>query len=136
MVRAGGAAGMDQFRHGDARGNADRVVVEIGPDRIERLQPDEQLVVLHHDPGQVLVHVVMRVHHSRHDEMAGEVQHLVRCACRRRFGGGADRLDDVVAQEDGAVLDLAAFVVEGREKIDVLDEKRRHVSRPQRTSRK
>jgi hypothetical protein len=127
---------MDQFRHGDARGNADRVVVQIGPDRIERLQPDQQLVVLHHDPGQVLVHMVMRVHHTGHDNVAGEVQDFVRSIYRRQFGGSPNGFDDVVAQEDCAVLDLAALVVEGRKKIDIFHEKRRHVRRPQRSSRK
>jgi hypothetical protein len=102
MVGAGRTARMDEFGHRNARRNADRIVIELGPDRIERLQPDKQLVVLNHYPGEVLVHVVVRVHHARHDHMARQVAHLVG-AGSIEFRGRTDRLDDIAVDQERAV---------------------------------
>ena len=77
VVGGRGAAGMNQLGHGDAGRYPHRVVIELGPDRIQRLQPDQQFVVLHHHPGQGLVHVMVDVDHAGHHDMAGQIERLV-----------------------------------------------------------
>jgi hypothetical protein len=68
---------MNQLGHGDAGRNPDRIIIEFGPDRIQRLQPHQQFVVLHHHPCQGLVHMMMDVDHAGHDNVTGEVEHLI-----------------------------------------------------------
>lgn len=119
------AARHHQLGHGDLGACLDRPVVEAAPDRIEGREPYEGFVVLRHHPRQVLVHVVMCVDEVGHDEVARPVEHAVGRHLGE-VGRRADPLDDVVAQQEGAVADLPARVVERCEQRDVDDFGGRH----------
>ncbi len=67
VVKARGAAVFHQLAHAGLAGQADDVRVEVLPDLIERLQPVEQLHILHlrQVPRKLLIEVVVRVHEAR-----------------------------------------------------------------------
>ena len=88
MVRGGGAAGQQQFRHRDRDGCVQRRGREAGPDRVERPEPAEQRAV--ERGGQAsregLEEMMVRVDEPRDHDVPAGIEH------RGRGGrGAADR---------------------------------------------
>jgi len=79
VVARRGAAGEDQLGHGGLGGDADHLRRQAGPERVEGLQPAEQVGILRrgHRPGQGLEHVVVGVHEAGQHRVAAHVQHRI-----------------------------------------------------------
>ena len=124
VVAAGGAAGEKQLGHRGLRRHPHHFRRQMGPDRVERLQPPEQLAVLRgrHHARQRLVHVVVRVHQPGDDDLVACVDDLV--GRLRQLHAGADRFDDAAAREDRTVDDLAPLRVHRDEQARVTDKQR------------
>ena len=120
VVKACGAAVFHQLAYAGLAGQADDVRVEVLPDLIERLQPVEQLHILHlrQVPRKLLIEVVVRVHE------AGIAQHVppreddVRCFAEIR----ADGPDDAVFRIEVDILQDPVIAVTGHQLRDVLDQ--------------
>src|SRR5205807_8996739 len=83
---------------------------DSGPDRVERLEPGEEVGLLRAGARQRLVEVVVGIDEPGRDESAREVDPLVRVG---RLSA-SDRLDQPAVEEHPAVRVLRAGVVQGR----------------------
>jgi len=81
--------------------------VDAAPERVERLQPREEVGLLRAGSRQGLVQVVVRVDEPRRDERAAEVLEVLREG-RRAL---ADLDDEAVLDQDSPVVELGASVV-------------------------
>ena len=98
----------------------DSIVVELGPDRVQRIQPGKQLVILRHHTSEVLIHVVVGVDHAGHHHVAAQIVCL-RDGDIRFVGAGANPEDGGAVDQDGTIADLAALIVKGGEVIDMVE---------------
>ena len=91
VVKAGGAAVLEQFAHAGEGGQADHLGIQILPDLIQGRQPVEQLHILHlrQIAGEGLIEVVMGVHQTGIAPVMGTVDHSVR-RLGKMFPHGAD----------------------------------------------
>src|SRR5207302_3166392 len=122
MVEHGCAAGQRELGQSCAGGRVLGLLVDCRPDRVERLQPAEQVLVLRAGARQVLPEVVVRVDETGSDDGAGEVDDGVRI----RTAAGSDGRDEAVVDVDPAAGVLRAVVVHGH---DVrVDEEGAHTS--------
>ena len=78
VVEDGRAARERELGEAGARGRVLRLLVDRGPDGIERLQPGEEVGLLRARARERLVQVVVRVDEPRRDDRAAEVDPLVR----------------------------------------------------------
>ena len=126
VVARRGAARQHQFGHRDLRRHPHHLGREPGPDRVERLQPAEQVGVLRrrHGAGERLEHVVVGVDEAGHQDVAGQVDHRVGALGQRLRA--ADRDDPVVLDQHEPVGDLAPVGVHGDDARGVAQEKRGH----------
>ncbi|MNG91527.1 hypothetical protein D3C79_504380 [compost metagenome] len=124
VVAGGGAAGQDQLGHGGLGRHRDHLGGQARPDRVQVGQPVEQLAILsgRYHAGEALVHVMVGVDQAWDNHLAGHVQNHV--GVLREGFAGADLLDQVVFDEQAAVLDFAAFAVHGDQQCGVFDEER------------
>jgi hypothetical protein len=127
VVAAGGAARQQQLGHRHLGADLHHLGGQARPDRVQPAQPAEQLGVLHgrNRPGERLVHMVVRVHQTRHHQMAARVNHLV--GRLRQRSGRADGLDQGVADEDRRIREFAPGIVEGGHAAGIADQQGRHV---------
>ena len=111
MIGDGGRAGEEQLRQSQLRAHVDRFAVQPRPDGIQRLEPVEEHGVLRggHGAGERLVEVVVRVDQARQHNHPAGVEDTIRCGWQ--FSRGANRLDDVIADEQPAGADAAALVI-------------------------
>ncbi len=100
------AAGERELREPRARGRVHRLLVDPGPDGIERTQPFEEVRLLRTRARERLVQVVMRVDEARRDDGAAEVDVLA-----RGRSAAADGSDRSFFDVDPAVGVLGARVV-------------------------
>ena len=109
MVENGRAARQRQFRESAARGGVLHLVVDTSPDRVERLQPCEEIGVGRTCARERLVEVVVSVDEARCDDGAAQIL--------ARFGrvAGAEAGDQPVLDSNPAALVLAAGVVHRHE---------------------
>ena len=121
MVEAGCAAVLHEFSHARQARQADDVGVKVFPDFIERLEPVEQLHVLHlrQVAGELLVQMMVRVDQTWIAEHVARVNGLI---------GGlveiwADGADDAVFCVEVDVFIHAVFLVARDEACDILNEK-------------
>ena len=126
VIAGGGAARQQQFGHRGQRGGVHHVGRHPAPDRVQALQPGEELGILHGSdrPGQRLIHVVMGVDQAGHHQTAARVDHLVGPV--RRLVGGADRFDHPVTDHQVGIVQFAPRVVEGGKSTGTSDQQRRH----------
>ena len=127
VVARRGATREHQLGRRHLRADIDVLGGEPRPDRVERLQPLEQVAVLRgrHDARERLVEMMVSVDQPRqHGVPAAQVQHLVRRGGQRRRR--ADLLDDVVADKDRRITDFRPRSVHRDQRMDVFDEQRRH----------
>ena len=131
VVRTRRAARQQQLGHGDLRRDLHHLRRQPGPDRVERLQPAEQLGVLRgrNGAGQRLDHVVVRVHQPRRDDVAPGVDHLPKGAHlvedrRRHLARRVDRRDLLAADQQARAAQLAAGVIEGGDQVGLMDQQR------------
>ena len=110
VVEHGRAAGQRQLGEAGAGGGVLRLGVDPSPDWVELAEPREQIGLLRARASQRLVQVVVSVDEPRCDERAREIDSLL------GVGGSAaaDRFDQPFAEEQPAVLVLAAGVVHRR----------------------
>jgi hypothetical protein len=109
-----------QLHEGAGRADADRVLVEAPPHRVERGQPLEQRVVDGRAAGQPLVEVVVRVDQAggRQAPRAVHVRRTFEAAGRR---AGGDRRDPGVLDHDVPDRVLGAVAVHGDHRAAVED---------------
>jgi hypothetical protein len=115
-----------QRRQPRAGGRGDHRVVDVLPDRVQRDEPLEQRGLLRVAARGPLVEVVVAVDQARGRQLAGGVDAADRGArglARRR--ALADRRDAAVLDDEVAVGDLAALVVDGGDRA-VLDDDGAH----------
>ena len=89
VVEDGRAARQRELGESGARRRVHRLLVDAGPDRIERLEPREEVGLLRPGPRERLVEVVVRVDEAGRDDCAAEIDTLVGIGRR----AAADRLD-------------------------------------------
>ena len=130
MIEHGCAATGRELSEADEGAAARSFRCALCPDLVMRDEPGEQVDVLRlwQVTGQCLVEMMMRVDQARQNDLTREVNHEVRRV--RQFRRGADLLDDAVAREDRAVLDLASFVVHRYEDFCVPGEECAHDEPP------
>src|SRR5262249_37785109 len=107
VVEDGRAAGERELREPAPRGRVLRFLVDACPDRVERLQPAEEVLVPRAGPREVLPQMVVRVDQARRDDGAAEVDDLVRVRARAVAGA----LDEAVLDQEPAAWVLVALVV-------------------------
>ena len=119
MVKAGRAAVLHEFAHARQARQAHDVGIEVFPDLIERLQPVEQLHILHlrQIAGELLVEMMVRVDQPRIAEHMARVQYLLRGLFQLR-ADGADHA--VLGVEVDVFVDRIALIA-GDELRDVAD---------------
>ena len=131
MIAAGSATAQEQLDEGELRADVDIVRRQLGPNRIERLEPGEKIGVLgrRDDAGQGLVEVMVRVDEAGQHDPARCVDDAV-AACRQaRHPDSSDPshpFDDVVSDEKSAILQFAAFCVHRHQHGGILNEDSRH----------
>ena len=107
VVEDGRAAGEHELRQAGAGGRVLGLRVDARPERVQRLQPREEVSLLRPRARQRLVEVVVRVDEPGRDERAAEVLEVL--------GNGrravADLDDEPVLDQDPCVLELGAGVV-------------------------
>ena len=120
MVEAGRAAVLHQLAHAGEGGETDDLGVEVLPDLIERLEPVEQLHVLHlgEVAGEDLIEVMVRVDQTGVAEHMARVDGFVGLAVEFR----ADLLDEAVLGVKVDVFVHGVGAVAGDERADVFDE--------------
>ena len=92
-----------------AGGRILRLGVDAAPERVERLQPREEVGLLRPGTCQRLVQVVVRVDEPRRDERAPEVLEVL----REGRGALAHLDDEAVLRQDPGAVDLGARIVHG-----------------------
>ena len=107
VVEDGRAARERELGEARARGNVLGLRIDPRPERVERLQPGEEVGFLRPGPRECLVEVVVRVYEARGDDGAAEVDPLVRL----RFRSAARSGHEAVLDEQPARLVLGARVV-------------------------
>ncbi len=126
VVGAGGTARQQQLGHRYLRAHLHHLGRQARPDRVERLEPAEQLGVLRrrYRPGQRLVHVVMGVDQPRRDQVATGVDHLIDLGHRvsRQLVERADRLNHAAPDQHAGPTQLAPGLVHGGDEGGVADE--------------
>ena len=97
------------------------------PDRVERLEPVEEVGILRGRDGarEGLVEVVVGVDQPGQDDAAAQVEDFV--GRGGQFGGRADLLDDPVPREQPAVRDLAALRVHRHQDGCIFDQETGHI---------
>ena len=124
MVKAGRAAVLHELAHAGQARQADDVRVEILPDLIERLQPVEQLHILHlrQIAGKLLIQMVVRV------DKAGIAEHMacVQNVVRLFLEVWADGTDHAVLGVEIDVFIYGILFVAGDEGLDIADQKSLH----------
>ena len=123
MVRRGGAAAEGELGKPYPRRYVRRFLVELGPQRIEHLQPAEQGRRRHRAIGacEVLVEVVMSVDEARSDEAPGGRDRSRRS--RQLVASPTDGRDQTGLDRDPPSCDLPTIGVDGRDYGSVTDEK-------------
>jgi hypothetical protein len=121
MVRGGGAAREGELGQGGLRREEDVLGLEARPDRVERLEPVEQVGVLRGGDGarQGLVEVVVRVDQPRQEHVTRQVEDLVGFV--GRLAVVPTIFDEAVANEKTTVREFGLVVVHA-EQVGVLDE--------------
>ena len=111
MIARRGAAGEQELRHRHLGRDPNHLRSEACPDRVEPLEPGEELGVLDlwNRPGERLVHVVVGVDEPGQDQVTAGVNHLVGGA-RQRLGR-SHGLDPVAPYEHRGALELAPLLV-------------------------
>ena len=124
VVKAGRAAVLHEFAHARQARQAHDVGIEVFPDLIERLQPVEQLHILHlrQIAGELLVEMMVRVDQPRIAEHMARVQYLLWLLFQLR-ADGADHA--VLGVEVDVFVDRIALIA-GDELRDVADQKTLH----------
>ena len=124
MVKAGRAAVLHEFAHARQARQAHDVGIEVFPDLIERLQPVEQLHILHlrQIAGELLVEMMVRVDQPRIAEHMARVQYLLRGLFQLR----ADGADDAVLSVEVDIFIYGILLVAGDEGFDIADQKSLH----------
>jgi len=120
MVKAGRAAVLHEFAHARQARQAHDVGIEVFPDLIERLQPVEQLHILHlrQIAGELLVEMMVRVDQPRIAEHMARVDGFVGLAVEFH----ADLLDEAVLGVKVDVFVYGVGAVAGDERADIFDE--------------
>ena len=120
MVEAGRAAVLHQLAHAGEGGETDDFGVEVLPDLVERLEPVEQLHVLHlgEVAGEDLIEVMVRVDQTGVAEHMARVDGFVGLAVEFH----ADLLDEAVLGVKVDVFVHGVGAVAGDERADIFDE--------------
>ena len=121
VVGGGGAAGKGQLGQRGLRGGEDVIRVQARPDRVERLQPVEQVGILggRHGAGQGLVEMMVGVDQPGENDVPAQVENLV--GGGGKVGARADLLDHAVPDKQTAARDLAAPVIHRHQDGSILD---------------
>ena len=90
MVEDRRAAGEGELGEADARRGVLRLFVDRRPDRVQRLEPAEEVLVLRTRTREVLPEVMVRVHEPWSHNRAAEVVRSVRAAAK---GSGGEVLE-------------------------------------------
>ncbi len=121
VVHRRGAPAEGQLRQPDPRRDVRGLLVQSGPQRVQRGEPVEQRAARGREvrPGEVLVQVVVGVHQSRGDQAARRVDGPRR---RRLLARGAHGSDGACVDGDPSTRDLGAGRVHRRDEAGVPDE--------------
>ena len=117
MVGGGAAARARERGEAGAGGGALDLLVDVGPHRVELLQPLEQRRLLGEPARGPLVEVVVAVDEAGRGEHAAAVDADVAVLPLRR--AGADLVDEAVAHDDVAVGVLGRVGVDGGDRAAV-----------------
>lgn len=126
MVRCGGASRKGEFGQCGGSRNENVFRREARPDRVEGLEPVEEVGVLRggDGAGEGLVEVMVGVDQPRQEDVAAEVEDFF------GFLGQAGSLpylfDEAVANKKTTIREFGLVVVEGEE-VGVLDEEGGHI---------
>ena len=121
MVGRGRAARKRKHAEGRRRQGMLGVGVDAGPQRVERAQPAEQVLLLCEATCAPLIEVVVAVHEAGGGEAAARVDHPVP-GLRRRWAALADRHDAAALDDEVPLGMLAGVGVDGRDRAAGEDE--------------
>src|SRR6266487_6764371 len=107
MVEHRRAAGEGELGEADARGGVFGLLVDGRPDRVESLEPAEEVLLLRPRSREVLPQVVVRVHQPRSHNRSAEILHLIGVGLRACAGV----LHKAVVKQDPAAFVFGPCVV-------------------------
>jgi len=127
VVGCRGTARQRQFGQRCLRGNKNIFGGHARPDRVERLEPVEQVGVLSggHGAREGLVKMVVGVDQTGQHKVAGHIQNFIRVL--RQILRAANLLDKPVAGEQSTGDNFPALCIHGNQKVCITDEKRCHI---------
>ena len=131
VVGGRGAAGQGERRQAAARGAVGDLLVDPGPDRVERGEPVEQDRVLREAAGRPLVEVVVAVDEAGRGQAAAAVDAPAALGQSGRRPAAEGR-DDAAVDEDPALGVLGAGRVDRRDRAALDQERLAHPSAPSR----